>query len=70
MILFHILNNITLNTFFIYLYFVIGVFQNFSSLMIISHVVLLNLSVFLLEITRKIKSIGEENNHDKYIDKY
>ena len=70
MILFHILNNFTLNSFFIYLYFNIWIFENYSSFLIILHLLFLNLLVFLLEITRKIKSKNEKKIWDKYIDKY
>lgn len=70
MILFHILNNFTLNTFFIYLYYNLGILDVGSNLLIILHLIFLNLLVFLLEITRKIKSKDEKNIWDKYIDKY
>ena len=69
MILYHILNNFTLNTFFIYLYYNNWIL-NFNTTIIFFHFVLLNLMVFLLEITRKIKSIDEKDTNDKYIDKY
>lgn len=70
MILYHILNNFTLNTFFIYLYFNTGILDLSSNFLIILHLIFLNLLVFLLEITRKIKSKDEKNIWDKYIDKY
>jgi hypothetical protein len=70
MILYHILNNFTLNTFFIYLYVNIGVFNLDNNFLVISHLIFLNLLVFLLEVTRKIKSKDEKNTNDKYIDKY
>ncbi len=70
MILYHIINNFTLNTFFIYLYFNIWVFEINNYFLIIIHLIFLNLLVFLLEITRKIKSKDDKNIWDKYIDKY
>jgi len=70
MILYHILNNFTLNTFFIYLYYNLNIFGLYNNFLIIIHLIFLNLLVFLLEITRKIKSKEEKNIWDKYIDKY
>ena len=72
MILFHILNNFTLNNFFIYLYYNAWVLINFSGnyFLIMLHLLFLNLVVFLLELTRKVKSKDEKNTKDKYIDRY
>lgn len=72
MIIFHILNNLTLNSFFIYLYLNLWVLESFSNnyLLIILHLIFINLLIFLMEISRKIKSKNDKNTFDKYIDKY
>lgn len=69
MIFFHILNNFTLNTFFAYLYFNIWI-KDFEIFFIFLHFIFVNLLVFLLEITRKVKSKEDIKTNDKYIDKY
>jgi len=68
MILYHFLNNITLNSFLIYLYYNVWVFK-FDLYLVLLHLFFLNIMLFLIEVSRKLKAEKENKTDDKYIDK-